>query len=105
MGGRLHIMTLGPLRLIRDGVPLPAEVWRSQPLRRLLGVLLSARGRTVSAHQLIEWLWPDADRPVAPVTLRSVVSQLRMVLAGEPGGRAACDFILTRPGGYAWNDT
>lgn len=102
MADDLRIRTLGPLTLERGAQVLPERIWRSRQERRLLGILLSARGRKVSTDRLIGWLWPDADHGAAATTLRSTVSALRHML--EPAsGRASSRYILTRPGGYAWN--
>ena len=102
MADELRINMLGPLQIIRGGRVLPESVWRSRQERRLLGILLAARGRRVSAEQLIDWLWPEAHAQASATTLRSTVSALRHML--EPAsGRASSQFILTRPGGYAWN--
>ena len=103
MPDELRIQVLGPLVVVRGGQPLPESAWRSRQERRLLGVLLAARGRRVSAEQLMEWLWPDASPGAAATTLRSAVSALRHML--EPmSGRASSHYILTRAGGYAWNN-
>jgi DNA-binding SARP family transcriptional activator len=103
MSADLRIALLGPLVVSRGGQPIPDGAWRSRQERRLLGMLLAARGARVSADQLIDWLWPEVAPEAAAITLRSAVSGLRREL--EPGGgeRASTRYILTRPGGYAWN--
>ncbi|MFN8504668.1 ATP-binding protein [Kouleothrix sp.] len=102
MADDLRIQLLGPLAIWRGARALPESAWRSRQERRLLGILLAARGRRVPAEQLIEWLWPDAAHGAAATNLRSTVSALRHLL--EPAsGRASSRYILTRPGGYAWN--
>lgn len=102
MSQTLRIYMLGPLVVERDGRPLPEASWHSRQERRLLAILLAARGQTVTTDRLAEWLWPAAPHPAA-TTLRSAVSALRRAL--EPAGspRASSRYILTRPGGYAWN--
>lgn len=103
MPEELHIRLLGPLTLTRGGRALPDTIWRSRQERRLLGILLSARGRRVPTERLLEWLWPDADPGVAAITLRSAVSALRHTLEPAGGTRASSHYVLTKPGGYAWN--
>jgi DNA-binding SARP family transcriptional activator len=105
MSGHLRIRLLGPLVIERDGQPLPQSAWRSRQERRLLEILLTARSGSVSADRLIEWLWPGADPTTAAVSLRSAVSSLRRTLEPQYGARASSRYILTRPGGYAWNNT
>jgi DNA-binding SARP family transcriptional activator len=102
MSADLRIALLGPLIVTRGGQPIPDSAWRSRQDRRLLGMLLAARGAHVSAERLIDWLWPDTPPEAAAITLRSAISGLRRTL--ESGGaRASTRYILTQPGGYAWN--
>lgn len=103
MSDLLRITMLGPLSVRRGEQPLPESAWRSRQERRLLALLLAVRGQALSAEQIIERLWPDAEPGAAGVTLRSAISSLRRTL--EPGlpARAASRYILTRHAGYAWN--
>jgi DNA-binding SARP family transcriptional activator len=103
MSTKLRIALLGPLMVTRGEQTLHERDWRSRPERRLLGMLLVARGARVPAEQLIEWLWPDAPPDTAAITLRSAISSLRRTLDGDRGARASTRYILTRQGGYAWN--
>lgn len=103
MSNDLRIALLGPLIVTRGGQPFPDSSWRSRQERRLLGVLISARGIRVTTERLIDWLWPDALPDTAAVTLRSAISSLRHTLEPHGGARAPSHYILTRPGGYAWN--
>src|SRR5690242_12106599 len=103
MADDLYICLLGPLVVRRGEQSLPDSAWRSRQERRLLGILLVARGARVPQERLIEWLWPDADRSAGATTLRSAISGLRHTLEPESGARAPSRYILTRSGGYAWN--
>src|SRR5262245_9186698 len=103
MASELRIALLGPLVVTRGGLPILDGVWRSRQERRLLGVLLAARGAHVSAERLIDWLWPEAAPDAAAITLRSAVSGLRRTLEPERGERASTRYVLTQSGGYAWN--
>jgi DNA-binding SARP family transcriptional activator len=102
MSADLRIALLGPLIVTIDGRPLPDSAWRSRQERRLLSILLGTRGARVPAERLLDWLWPDADHHTAATTLRSAISSLRHTL-DPTGARASSRYILTRPGGYAWN--
>jgi DNA-binding SARP family transcriptional activator len=103
MAAELHIALLGPLAVTLHGETLPDGAWRSRQERRLLGILLTARGTRVSTERLLDWLWPGADPAAAATTLRSTISGLRHTLEPAGGARASSRYILTRPGGYAWN--
>jgi DNA-binding SARP family transcriptional activator len=103
MSELLRITMLGPLTVRRGEQPLPEPAWRSRQERRLLALLLTVRGPTLSAEQIIERLWPDADPAAAGVTLRSAISSLRRTLEPDLPARAASRYILTRHAGYAWN--
>jgi DNA-binding SARP family transcriptional activator len=103
MDDNLQISLLGPLVVRRGGRTLPDSAWRSRQERRLLGILLVARGARVPLERLLDWLWPDADRSASAITLRSAISGLRHTLEPESGARASSRYVLTRSGGYAWN--
>lgn len=105
MSHALHIRLLGAFTIERNGVALPDAAWRSRQERRLLGILLSARGRFVSTDELTRWLWPETEPATAAVSLRSAISSLRRTLEPDGGGRASSHYIVTRQGGYAWNAT
>ncbi|ETK34759.1 AfsR/SARP family transcriptional regulator [Microbispora sp. ATCC PTA-5024] len=82
---------LGPLRVSRDGVPVPLG---AAMLRRLLATLLCAAGRPVAVPALIESLWGDDPPPSAHKTLQVYVLRLRRAM-GER------DRIVHGAGGYA----
>jgi DNA-binding SARP family transcriptional activator len=103
MSGELRIALLGPLAVAIDGQPLADNAWRSRQERRLLGILLTARGKRVPTERLLDWLWPGADPAAAAITLRSAISGLRHALEPDGGARASSRYVVTRPGGYAWN--
>jgi len=83
---------LGPLEVLRDGVPVPVPAGRG---RVLLTTLLLRPNRFVSVDELVERLWdgepPTLDR--AHKTLQMVVRRLRMALDD-----ANC--VRTATGGY-----
>lgn len=82
---------LGPLEVRVDGrVVTPAS--RSQ--RRLLALLLLARGRPVPAERLADQVWAEHVPTDPAAALRTQVSRLRRLL-GSLGGR-----LVTTPAGY-----
>jgi len=102
MGAPLRIALFGSLTVQIGDRTLPDSAWRSRQERRLLALLVAARGRVIAADRLYEWLWSGSDSASAAVNLRSVVSNLRRLLEPE-ADRASRRYILTRSGGYAWN--
>jgi DNA-binding SARP family transcriptional activator len=103
MGTHLRIHFLGDLEIWRDGQVVPTDAWPSRKVRRLLGILVTHRHRTVSTDELIEWLWPDLGLESARNSLWVAVSHLRRVL--EPGEvrRGRSTFVLTEPPGYRFD--
>lgn len=102
MSATLRINLLGPFSVARDAQTLPDTAWHSRHSRRLLMILLSARGAPVSNERLLEWLWPETPAEIAASNLRSTISSLRRLLDGS-AARASGRYIQTRSGGYAWN--
>lgn len=101
MTGDLRVALFGSLRVEYNGHELADSSWHSRQERRLLTFLLLARGASVPADRLIEWLWPTADPLTAATTLRSTISNLRRTL--EPtAARASHRYVVTRNAGYAW---
>ncbi|MBE3011826.1 tetratricopeptide repeat protein [Microbispora sp. NEAU-D428] len=82
---------LGPLRVSRDGVPVPLG---AAMLRRLLAALLCTPGRPVAVPALIEALWGNTPPRSAHKTLQIYVLRLRQAM-GER------DRVVHGTGGYA----
>lgn len=66
--------------------------------RRLLAVLVSQRGKVVSADELVDAIWDGLPPRSAAKTLQGYVVHLRQAL--ETGGAAPESPIVTRPAGY-----
>jgi DNA-binding SARP family transcriptional activator len=90
----LDIRLLGPLELRYRGADIPISAAR---LRRLLGVLLIHRGRTVSIDRLVDEVWENDPPDSALAALRVHVSRLRKMLAAAELG----DLLVTKPTGYS----
>jgi ATP/maltotriose-dependent transcriptional regulator MalT/DNA-binding SARP family transcriptional activator len=78
----VSIQALGSFRVMRDGVPVPKTAWKSKKARDLLKILV-ARRRPVPREQLMELLWPEADRAKSGNRLSVLLSMVRDVLQPE----------------------
>ena len=75
---RLQLRVLGPLELLRDGVPVTAPELRRERVRQLLGHLLLHERPTRAG--IAAALWPDLDEPAAGRNLRVTLTYLQNVL-------------------------
>ncbi|MBI1296579.1 AAA family ATPase [bacterium] len=98
----IRILTLGTLRVLRDGVEVDEHDWRTRQARQLLKILVTERPRPVSTDRIIEILWPNSTPSAASTTLRSAVNALRNVLEPERPNRAPSSYIYTQTPGYAY---
>ncbi len=78
-GARLTFAALGPLEVLCDGARLDLGPPKQ---RAVLGRLLLAGGRVVSADELVETLWAAIRRLGAMASLQAYVSKLRNLLHG-----------------------
>jgi DNA-binding SARP family transcriptional activator len=75
---------LGPVTVLEEGREIPIGAPR---LRTLLAALLVNANQTVSAAELVQWLW-DGEPPAQPLrALHTAVSRLRSVVGPELGLR------------------
>ena len=87
----ISVEVLGPLRLAVDGAPVEVP----GPKRRaVLALLALAEGRTVTADEVIDALWPSQPPEAARASLHSHISRLR----GHLG--AAASRLEAVNGGY-----
>jgi TolB-like protein/DNA-binding SARP family transcriptional activator/Tfp pilus assembly protein PilF len=77
---RIHLRTLGTLRIERDGVEL--RDLPSQPIRCAL-LLYLALERSATREELLGLLWPDRDPERARHSLRQTLYELRRALGDE----------------------
>ncbi|MFD3557356.1 BTAD domain-containing putative transcriptional regulator [Streptomyces goshikiensis] len=69
--------------------------------RTVLGILLVARGRSVTRDRLVDVLWPER-APAKPLaSLHSYVSNLRRILEPERPVRTPARLLVSSPQGYA----
>jgi DNA-binding SARP family transcriptional activator len=96
----LRIQLLGNFRIWRDGTLVPADSWPTQKSKALVKILLTERGRFVSADRLTEWLWRDVPPEKALNNLWVAVSQAKRVLQPDLPPRASSGFLHTGREGY-----
>ena len=91
----IRIESMGRLRVLRDGVPVPDAGFARPRARALLAALLAAGG---GAHReaLCERLWPDLPPDRAAGALRTTLHDLRRAVepeldAGDPSSLLAAD--------------
>ena len=79
---------LGPVRVLREGVPVHLK---GPKQRAILAVLVAHAGRSSSPDELIDAVWGEEPRPAARATLQSHISRIRTELG---------DVIVFEGGGY-----
>ena len=91
----IRFESMGRLRVLRDGVPVPDAGFARPRARALLATLLAAGG---AAHRevLCERLWPDLPPERAAAALRTTLHDLRRAVepeldAGDPSSLLAAD--------------
>jgi DNA-binding SARP family transcriptional activator len=96
----IQIESMGHLRVLRDGVPVPDAGFARPRARALLAALLAAGG---AAHRevLCERLWPDLPLERAAAALRTTLHDLRRAVepeldAGDPSALLTADAEFVR---------
>jgi LuxR family transcriptional regulator, maltose regulon positive regulatory protein len=90
---RTQIAAIGPLRLIRDGIPVDAPELRRARVRQLLSVLILRP--VLTRDQAIELLWPDLDPEKAARNMRVTLTHLRRLLEPDRSGGEASYHLRT----------
>ena len=93
--GQLRIEVLGPLRVLRDGVPVVHADLRRQRVRELLCFVVAHPQS--SRERIAEALWPNADDPAH--NLRVTLNYVQRLLEPERESRTPPYFL--RPGGQS----
>ena len=96
----LQAYVLGEFRLYRDGILVSSKDWHTSQARQLFKLLLTERGKIVSAQRLADLLWAEAYAESAHKTLRSATSALRDVLEPDRQLRTPSRFVPRGHGGY-----
>jgi DNA-binding SARP family transcriptional activator len=97
MDGGAQFAILGPVTVVRDGIPVPIGGRRRLSL---LAIFLLRPNTELSASVLIDLLWSGSPPARAANTLQVHVSQLRRALGGDADGTGE-RLLVTRPSGYA----
>lgn len=90
----LEFRILGPLEVVRDGVPIALGGARQ---RAVLAILLLNANQVVSVDRLVDDVWDETPPETAVHAVQVYVSQLRSVLAGDEASEPR---IATRAPGY-----
>ena len=95
---RVRIRVLGPMQLEAGGAVLEGD-WLAHRPGQVLKYLVAARGRSVTADELLSALWSQADAVPAATNVRQAVHALRDRM--EPGRerQAASRYVVGRRGG------
>jgi DNA-binding SARP family transcriptional activator len=95
---RVSIRAFGPLSISDGRIVLGPRDQGGRKPRRLLHILISARGHPVPKARLADMLWEAEPLPrYVTASLETHVSVLRAALSALGGGR---DLIVTEPGAY-----
>ena len=90
---RTQIAVIGPMRLLRDGVPVDAPELRRARVRQLLSALTVRP--VLTRDQAIELLWPDMDPEKAARNMRVTLTHLRRLLEPDRSGGDASYHLRT----------
>src|SRR4051794_13437761 len=95
---RLRIRVLGPLQLEAGGAVLQGD-WLAHRPGQGLKYLIAARGRCVTADELLRAFWPQAGGAPAGTNVRQAVHALRDRMESDQRRQAASRYIAGRRGG------
>jgi YVTN family beta-propeller protein len=97
---RIQFCVLGPLRLLRDGIPV--SVGGGQQ-RAVLAFLIAERERAVSVGEIADALWGERPPAGYSTTIQTYIFHLREVLEPERAKGIPPAVLVTEPGGYRLN--
>jgi DNA-binding SARP family transcriptional activator len=98
----LRVVTLGGLRVLRQGVALTPAAWQSRKARELLKLLAARLGRPTPREQICDVLWPDEPVERRASRLSVTLSTLRGVL--DPAHASAADVFVAADREHVWLD-
>jgi hypothetical protein len=94
---RMNYRLLGPVEMLRDGVPIDLGVLKQ---RALMAMLLIHANRVVSTDALIDELWAGDAGKERQNALWVNISRLRSTLEPDRAKRTDGTVLVTRPPGY-----
>jgi LuxR family transcriptional regulator, maltose regulon positive regulatory protein len=100
----IKVRTLGGFALAIDGAPLRSPRKTQKKPLELLKALIAQGGQAVSASQLTESLWPDADGDTAADAFEVTLRRLRRMLGRDDAVQLA-NGRLSLNAGCCWLDT
>lgn len=100
---QIKVEMLGDFSIAFDGAQITKRVKRSSKIWKLLQYLITFRGKSIPQEELID-VFCGSDVVGNPGSaLRTMVYRARSALA-ESGVRYAEEMILSKDGGYSWNN-
>ena len=95
---RLRIRVLGPMQLEAGGAVLEGD-WLAHRPGQVLKYLVAARGRAVTADELLGAFWPQPDGTPAATNVRQAVHALRDRMEPDRERQAPSRYVAGRRGG------
>ena len=92
----LEVGLLGPVTVHVDGQAVLDGAWRSRKAREVLLVLALAGGGGLAREEVIEAVWPERDPLKGRTSLRTALSEVRLVLEPDRPPGEPSRFVTTQ---------
>ena len=100
-GPSLRFVMMGDFRVLRDGKLI--NEFGHDLAEKVIKILLSRRGETVSVNELIEFVWPGADPKEKYTTLGLIINAARNALEPELPRPSDSKFMIRSGSNYQFN--
>ena len=103
----VRIRLLGGFQVSVGSRTIPQDAWRLRKAAALVKLLALAPGHRLHREQVMDYLWPEANRRAASNSLRSTLHAARKVLDPAVGVRYLAsedESLVLCPGGNLWVD-
>ncbi|MFN8420691.1 MAG: BTAD domain-containing putative transcriptional regulator [Anaerolineae bacterium] len=100
-GPSLRIVTLGDFRVLRDGKLI--NDFGHDLAEKMVKILLSRRGESISVDELVEYVWPGADPREHYATLGTIINAVRNALEPDLPRPSDSKFIIRSGLNYQFN--
>lgn len=97
VSGPLRFEVLGPVRALRDGLPIDLGPAKQ---RAVLAVLLLSPGRPVPTHRIVDAVWGDEPPENGTNVVQKYVAGLRRALDPDRSPRTPGELLTLTDGGY-----